>query len=212
VFGHREIVSDSLVIALCDPGPRLTESPPMTDFSIKPTLRGELVVLRPFRDRDADAMLASFGDAESNRLTGTHETFPDDQIRQWYATRNDQTERLDLAVEDVATGECVGEAVLNDWNADNRSCGFRILLTAAGRGRGLGTEATRLITYYGLDELGLHRIELEVYAFNPRARRAYEKAGFVAEGVRRDALLWDGEWVDAVVMSMLETDPRPRAT
>jgi RimJ/RimL family protein N-acetyltransferase len=134
----------------------------MTDFSIKPTLTGALVVLRPFRDGDADAMLASFADAESNRLTGTHETFTDDQIRHWYATRNDQTERLDLAVEDRATGRCVGEAVLNDWNPDNRSCGFRILLTAAGQSRGLGTEATRLITYYGFDELGLHRIELEV--------------------------------------------------
>ncbi|WP_197372312.1 GNAT family N-acetyltransferase, partial [Streptomyces clavuligerus] len=47
------------------------------------------------------------------------------------------------------------------------------------------------------------RISLEVYAFNPRARRAYEKAGFVAEGVLRDALLWEGERVDATVMSIL---------
>jgi RimJ/RimL family protein N-acetyltransferase len=184
----------------------------MTDFSIKPTLTGELVVLRPFRDDDADAMWASFADAESNRLTGTHETFTEDQVRQWYATRNVQTDRLDLAVEDRATGLCVGEAVLNDWNPDNRSCGFRILLAATARGRGLGTEATGLITSYGLDELGLHRIQLEVYAFNPGARRTYEKVGFVAEGVLRDALLWDGEWVDAVVMSMLETDPRPTTT
>jgi RimJ/RimL family protein N-acetyltransferase len=85
-------------------------------------------------------------------------------------------------------------------------------MSAEGRGRGLGTEATRLIVGYGFDQLGLHRIELEVYAFNPRARRAYEKVGFVAEGVLRDALWWDGEWVDAVVMSMLETDPRPATT
>nr|WP_315501870.1 GNAT family protein [Actinomyces radicidentis] len=49
--------------------------------------------------------------------------------------------------------------------------------------------------------MGLHRISLEVYAFNPAARRAYEKAGFVAEGRLRDALLYDGEWVDAEVMA-----------
>jgi RimJ/RimL family protein N-acetyltransferase len=42
-----------------------------------------------------------------------------------------------------------------------------------------------------------------VYAFNPRARRVYEKVGFVAEGVLREALLWRGERVDAVVMSIL---------
>ena len=183
----------------------------MTDFSIKPTLTGNLVVLRPFVAADADAMLAAFDDPESDRLTGTHATFTEDQIRAWYDTRNEQPDRLDLAVEDRATGSCVGEAVLNDWSPENRSCGFRILMSAAGRGRGLGTEATRLIVDYGFDQLGLHRIELEVYAFNPRARRAYEKVGFVAEGVLRDALLWDGDWVDAVMMSMLETDPRPTA-
>lgn len=47
-----------------------------------------------------------------------------------------------------------------------------------------------------------------MYAFNPRARRVYEKAGFVYEGTRRDALLWDGTWTDSIVMSMLDTDPR----
>ncbi len=67
-------------------------------------------------------------------------------------------------------------------------------------GRGFGTEATRLILGHGFETLGLHRISLEVYAFNPRARRAYEKAGFVAEGVLRDALLWEGERVDSLVI------------
>ena len=77
---------------------------------------------------------------------------------------------------------------------------------ASGQGRGLGTEATRLIVGYGIEELGLHRIELGVYSFNPRAQRAYEKAGFVVEGVRREALLWDGEWVDSIVMSVLASE------
>ena len=76
--------------------------------------------------------------------------------------------------------------------------------------RGLGSEATRLIVDYALDNVGLHRLELEVYAFNPRARHVYERAGFVYEGTRRDALLWDGEWVDAISMAILATDPRPR--
>ena len=62
---------------------------------------------------------------------------------------------------------------------------------------------------YGLDVVGLHRISLGVYAFNPRALRVYEKCGFVREGVKRDALLWDEQWVDEVVMSVLASDPRP---
>lgn len=49
----------------------------------------------------------------------------------------------------------------------------------------------------------MHRVDLEVYAYNPRARRVYEKAGFVYEGTKRQSLLWDGAWVDAHVMSIL---------
>ena len=66
------------------------------------------------------------------------------------------------------------------------------------------TEATRLVLGHAFEELGLHRVSLEVFAFNPRAQRAYEKVGFVTEGVRRDALRFDGEWVDSVLMSVLD--------
>jgi len=110
-----------------------------------------------------------------------------------------------------ATGEYAGEVVLNELNRENRSCNVRIGLRPAFQDRGLGSEATRLILAHAFT-IGPHRVGLEVYAFNPRARRVYERAGFVYEGTRRDALLWDGEWTDAVVMSILETDPRPRAT
>jgi hypothetical protein len=51
-------------------------------------------------------------------------------------------------------------------------CNFRILIAPRGRDRGLGSEATRLIVGYGFERLHLHRISLEVYAFNPRARCA----------------------------------------
>ncbi len=72
-----------------------------------------------------------------------------------------------------------------------------------GRDRGFGTESVRLIVGYGFEQLRLHRISLEVYAFNPRARHVYDKTGFVAEGVLRHALRWDDRWIDATVMSIL---------
>ncbi len=56
---------------------------------------------------------------------------------------------------------------------------------------------------YGFERVGLHRIELELFAFNPRARRVYEKVGFVAEGVLRDVKCDGDGWVDTTVMSIL---------
>lgn len=175
----------------------------------KPTLVGERVILRPVSADDADGLLDLVADEEGNRLTGTRGLdLSPEAARNWYASRAEQDDRLDLAVVDRATGEYAGEVVLNELDRDNRSCNFRIGLRPSFQARGLGSEATRLILDHAF-AIGLHRVELEVYAFNPRARRVYEKAGFVYEGTRRDALWWDGEWTDAIVMSALETDPRP---
>ena len=189
------------------------ESDPVASkkFSVKPTLTGQRVILRPFRDEDFGAMKAAVSDPEVQRLTGaahsaTSETPSEDVTRRWYATRNAQNDRLDLAVVDKATGETVGEVVLNEWDAANNSCSFRTLIGPRERGRGLGTEAIRLVIGYGFEQLGMHRISLEVYAFNPRARHVYEKVGFVEEGVLREALRYEDEWVDASVMSILASE------
>ncbi|GAA3489386.1 GNAT family protein [Streptomyces cremeus] len=179
---------------------------PHADLSVKPTLTGGRTLLRPFTEGDLPAMLAALRDPEVARFTGSP-AFTEDEVdrtRAWYLTRAGQTDRLDLAVVERATGTCVGEVVLNEWDPANRSCSFRTLLGPAGRDRGLGTEACRLIVTYAFDVLGLNRVGLGVYDFNPRARRAYEKVGFVAEGVEREAL-WDERdgWVDVTRMSIL---------
>ncbi|MEH0840971.1 GNAT family protein [Micromonospora sp. CPCC 205711] len=174
------------------------------DFATKPTLTGDLVTLRPFVDADLAVFRDILTDPEAARLTGSPpDEIDEERLRSWYGSRNAQTDRLDLAVVDNATGACVGEVVLNDWDRHHDNCNFRILLAAAGRDRGLGTEAVRLIVGHGFEGLGLHRISLEVFAFNPRARRAYEKVGFVAEGVLRQVLRDGDGWVDATVMSIL---------
>jgi len=182
----------------------------LPDFSVKPTLRGRLVTLRPFRDGDAEVMARILSDPEVRRLTGSVESTEqaerpeplDDRLRDWYATRNEQADRLDLAVEDAATGRLVGEVVLNEVDLDALTCNLRVLVGPEGRDRGLGTEAVALATGYGIERLGLARVTLEVFEFNPRARRVYEKVGFVVTGVHPAALLFDGVAVAAVDMAV----------
>ena len=173
-------------------------------FAHKPTLRGERVVLRPFRPEDVPALWRMLHEPECMRLTGSQAPFTLEAVEAWYATRNELPDRLDLAIADAATDACVGEVVLNELDSRNRACNFRISLTGPDVfGRGLGTEATRLMVTHAFETVGLHRVELEVYAFNPRARRVYEKAGFVTEGLRRQVLWWEGVWHDAHLMSLL---------
>jgi RimJ/RimL family protein N-acetyltransferase len=72
--------------------------------------------------------------------------------------------------------------------------------------QGLGTEATRLVLKHGFEDLNLHSIYLNVYSTNPRAKKAYEAAGFVQEGVQREAVFKNGRFIDLILMSILQSE------
>jgi len=73
-------------------------------------------------------------------------------------------------------------------------------------GQGLGTKTMCLLTQVGFDTLNLNRIMLEVYTTNPRAIRAYEKAGFKHEGRKRQGVYSNGKYADVLLMSILRSE------
>jgi RimJ/RimL family protein N-acetyltransferase len=176
----------------------------MINTKDKPTLQGKNILLRPIVKEDAEAMLESTRDEESNRLTGTQSTFTKEQIEKWCESLATQEGRIDCAIVSRDTGKFLGEVVLNQIDEVNRSANFRIALRGKTYyGKGVGTDAARLMLGYGFNTLGLHRIDLEVFTFNFRAIHVYEKLGFVREGVRREVLFMEGGYHDAIVMSLL---------
>ena len=74
------------------------------------------------------------------------------------------------------------------------------------RGRRAADEAARQFQRLLFDELGYHRLELEIYGFNERSIAHAERSGFVREGVKRRAYLRDGEWVDGVLFGLVVED------
>jgi RimJ/RimL family protein N-acetyltransferase len=74
------------------------------------------------------------------------------------------------------------------------------------RGRGIADDAARQLQRHLIFDLGFHRLQLEIYAFNERAVAHAERAGFVREGVRRKAYLRHGEYVDAVLFGLVRED------
>lgn len=179
----------------------------------KPILTGSKINLRPITVDDAAGMFSSLSDEESMRLTGTQSSFTLEQVARYCERVSKADDRADYAITLKDDPAYIGEVVLNDIDALNRSASFRIALASSTHfGKGYGSEATRLIIDYGFRTLNLHRIELEVYDFNPRAQHVYEKIGFVREGVRRDVLRWDGVYQNAIIMSILEHEYAARAT
>lgn len=180
-----------------------------------PVLNGELVVLRPVRRDDADAMWEMVTDEEGRRLTGTTASFTREEIDEWCATVSGRPDRIDLAITH-GSDEYLGEIVLDGIDEHSARANLRLALRPGHRGRGLGGDAISLVLSYAFAEapagLGLHRVSLEVLSINPRARMLYEALGFEPEGRLRETHR-DGEfWCDSVVMGILEDDYRAART
>ncbi|WP_369147895.1 GNAT family N-acetyltransferase [Burkholderia pseudomallei] len=115
-----------------------------------------------------------------------------------------------LAICDMATREVIGVVYLLDIDWVNRDAEFAIQIgNPASRGRGIGTKATRLALDHAFDDLNLHRIHLTVLATNTAAISLYEKTGFRAEGLFRQAVFKEGRYVDMIAMAILATDRLP---
>ena len=74
------------------------------------------------------------------------------------------------------------------------------------RGGKISDTAARLFQRHLFDDLGFHRVQLEIYGFNERAMRHAERSGFVREGVRRKAYWRNDEWVDGVLYGLVVED------
>jgi RimJ/RimL family protein N-acetyltransferase len=73
-------------------------------------------------------------------------------------------------------------------------------------GNGYGTDAMRILLRYAFIELNLRRVTLIVFDYNPRARRSYEKCGFVHEGTVRGVLQREGRRWDWHFMGILRQE------
>lgn len=116
-----------------------------------------------------------------------------DKSAAWVTAITAASDAIAWAIEAVEDGAYIGNTGLDAINLVDRRCSWGLWIAPPDRwGRGYGTEACRLAVGHALGALRLHKVTLEVYAGNERARRAYERAGFVVEGTRRRHH-WDGE-------------------
>lgn|SRR5690606_5681009 len=73
-------------------------------------------------------------------------------------------------------------------------------------GRGIATEAVKLVVAFGFEKVRLHRIEAYVSPRNDGSIRVLEKSGFVNEGLLKEFLHINGEWEDHYHYAILEKD------
>jgi len=101
----------------------------------------------------------------------------------------------------------IGNARLGSIDYINNKCTYgRLIGDKDVRGKGIGTEVLKLLAQYAFYNLNLNRIETGVIKNNIASIRSNEKAGFVSEGVLREAAFINNKYEDIIRFGMLRSD------
>jgi len=149
--------------------------------------------LRETIEADLDFVIRAEREEEAARLVGQWS-----RQRHREALGRDDEEHLLIVVDE----QPAGFALLQGVGGENRSIEIRRIVVNE-RGRGLGRRALELIVDRAFTRHRAHRVWLDTFTWNERAEHAYAAAGFVKEGVLREALLKNGRFESLVVMSVL---------
>jgi RimJ/RimL family protein N-acetyltransferase len=172
-------------------------------------IEGERVFLRPIERADAELIHRWRSDAEVAALAsmGLPRSLAYIEQRADRLARNAEEDTYTFIICLLADERPVGEASLFKLDRVNGSAELGIFIGEKEEwGKGYGTDAVNALVDFGFGSLRLERIWLEVWTENARARRSYEKAGFVHEGTLRHDLYERGTYTDGDVMSILRDE------
>lgn len=163
------------------------------------------IALFPFEKSESSQYREWVNREEFARLLGRSLPVTEEEHDQWYHSLVQSSASVVFAVKTVAEHTYLGNVWLHNVHWVNRNAELRILLGAEeARGRGFGSSACKLLVQFAFKKLGLRKVYLYVSEVNPRALRAFEKAGFQEEGRLKDEFFVDGKFVDVLRMAVIQ--------
>lgn len=169
-------------------------------------LEGEGFCIRRATAADVRFMADLAGDDEVEPFMAAISARKDEELLE-EVRRSDEEPTLHGRFVLEVEGEPVGTLAFDVANRRSRIAYLHaIMLRPDHRGRGLATAATELLVRHLVFDLDYHRVQLEVYGFNERAVRHFERTGFRREGVRRQAYWRHGAWADGILFGLVRED------
>lgn len=179
-----------------------------------PTLEGDRVMLRELRASDAPGLVAMITPPEVSRFISPPPSTVLAFERFIARSRSQQSAgvlacfAVTLKGHDTAIGLFQVRALTPDFTV--AEWGFAI--DSAFWGTGLFEECSELVLNFAFTQIGVHRLEARAAVMNGRGNRALQKMGAVQEGVLRQAFLFEGDYIDQMLYSLVEDEWRASRT
>ena len=163
-----------------------------------PIIRGERVYLRGSERSDIPMFIRWFNDAETVSFLSMRAPMSQATEEQWFnrMLEHEGKEAYHFVICRIEDDLPLGHDRPLPDRPPQRQRGHRASGIGEKQlwGQGYGTDAMNALLDFGFGQLRLERLWLEVYDFNTRARRSYEKSGFVLEGIERHAIFKQGRY------------------
>lgn len=170
---------------------------------------GEKVKLREYRREDIKQAQEYINDSEVKRLL--HPGIPflytyEDEIK-WFDSISATKENYSFAIETLEGNKYIGGCGINhiDWKNSVITVGI-FIGDKNYMGKGYGTDAMKILIKFIFEQMNINKIKLQVFSFNERAIKSYEKCGFIIEGRLRKEIYRDGQYHDEIIMGILRED------
>ena len=180
---------------------------PETTFPETTLTAGDLT-LRPLSQSDADDVVSACQDSQTLRWLPLPRPYTRADA-EWFIgtfapTQRDSGGGVVFAIE--SAGRLAGAIDLKraNWVTKVAEVGYWVAPWA--RGRGVASGAARALSLWAIRDHGFERVELFAATGNTGSQRAAEKAGFVREGVARNACCVNGSRMDMVLFSLVPDD------
>ncbi len=173
--------------------------------------RGKRIHLRTFSRADLGYLHEWAEDPYLERMVGSeflalYKAYEEDASF-YDAVLNDPTQIVLMVVTNEDPARPVGLVrLMNIHQADGYAGIETIIADHKASRRGVGVQASRLMAYYGVDTIGLRRLEAKAYEYNPLSINTLKRNGFTQEGVLRKAAYRDGQHWDIIVFGILKDE------
>lgn len=171
-------------------------------------LKGKLVNLRAIERKDLDEIMKWVNDREVTKYLAAF-LYPvsqeeEEKFLERAMSRNDTEKNLVMETKERVY---IGQISLHkiDWKNSNAELGI-VIGNKEYWGKGYGTEAIKILLHHAFNQMNLYKIYLQVFEFNQRGIRCYEKCGFKKEGKLRKNYFYKAKYYDVILMGILKDE------